>query len=152
MAWGLVGSVRASATTLDPIPIGYVSAPSVGGLEIRAVQTAPAKDWSHGYGLLWMENEYGRELGTVTIHGHRIGESYRLGLGLSCRAGGGNLFFFPRFYNLRWLKYNPEWAISFYVDQPVALPPDRFRSPGFETSSRFRLPLILSGLRGRLRF
>jgi hypothetical protein len=117
-------------------------------------QNGGPQPWPYGYGLLYVLNSRGRELGTIRVHGHTEGETYRLGAGLSSLVGGGVLYFTPRLWNLRWLDaMNTRWALEFSYDSPdMSLPQDRVQSPGFELPDGRRLPLVPVGSTGRLKF
>lgn len=154
MAWKRVGSIICSATTTEPLTIGPVLLPPFGGIEIKVTQASGQSPWPYGFGLLWVENSFGREIGTIKVYGHVEGECYRLGAGLSSLLGGGMLKFSPRHYNLRWLKASGErWELVFDYDAPnTQLPADRYRSPGFELTDGVGIPVVAVGNSGRLRF
>jgi len=154
MAWKRIGSITASIATIHPITVGPVFLPPFGGIEVWVRQTSGPSPWPYGFGLLWVENSWGRELGTIKVYGHMEGEAYRLGAGLSSLLGGGVLKFFPRSYNARWFRASGEkWQLEFFYDEPnTQLPADRYRAPGFQRPDEFLLPLVAVGNLGRLRF
>lgn len=152
MAWKRIGQITVTATS-DVVTVGPVVLPPFGGIELTVRQLGGRQPWPYSYGLLWVENTYGREVGTIKVFGHTEGETYRLGAGLSSLLGGGVLKFKPRLYNLRWLRASGEnWTLDFWYDAPSQLPQDRYRSPGFERDDGFALPLVGAGNLARLRF
>lgn len=153
MAWKRIGEIACTATS-DVLTVGPVVLPPMNGIEVKVTQLGGRSPWPYSFGLLWAENSFGRELGTIKVFGTREGDVYRLGAGLSSLLGGGVLKFAPRMYNLRWLRASGEvWELRFDYDEPrVTLPQDRYRSPGFERGDGLSLPLIAVGTSGRLRF
>jgi hypothetical protein len=153
MAWQSLGSISVTATS-SVLTIGPVDLPPYDGITLSVQQTSGQSPWPYGYGLLWVENSNGRELGTIKVFGHLEGESYRLGEGMSSLLGGGLLKFSPRLYNLRWLKASGAvWNLRFAYDKPsTTLPPNRYRSPGFEKEDGVPLTLLKVGSFGRIYF
>jgi hypothetical protein len=153
MAWQTVGTITCNATSSELV-IGAVTLPPFNGLEIKVTQIGGQSPWPFSYGLLWVENSFGRELGTIKVYGHTEGDVYRLGAGLSSLLGGGLLKFSPRLYNLRWLKASGQtWTLRFDYDKPATnLPQDRYRSPGFEREDGFGISVVAAGNLGRLLF
>jgi len=151
MAWRSVGSATLTATT-ERARVGSVTVPPQGGVELWVRQTSGGPNFKLGYCLLYLENSWGRELGTIKVWPKVSGEAYRLGTGLSSLVGGGLIWLEPRSYNLRWIKVLGSVSLEVFADEPGTLPQDRFRSPGFVTASDFGLALIGVGSSGRLRF
>ena len=151
MAWKRVGSATLTATS-QRVRIGFTPVPPQDGVEVWVRQTSGGPNFRLGYCLLYLENEWGRELGTIKVWPKLAGESYRLGNGLSSLVGGGLLWVEPRSYNLRWLDSQGAVSIEVLVDEPSQLPPDRYRSPGFVDPVDVALYLVQVGTSGRLRF
>ena len=152
MVWTKIGSATVGPFDSE-IEIGPIEVPPQDGVEVWVQQTSPPSVWKYSYGLLWAENAYGRFIGTIKVYGHTEGEAYRLGEGLSASLRTGMLKFSPRAWNLGWIKASNEtWSLDFWADLPDQLPDDRYRSPGFERSDGFTIPLVLVGTFGRLRF
>jgi hypothetical protein len=151
MAWRQIGSATLTAIS-DRARIGYIKAPPQGGVEVWVRQTSGGSNFRMGYCLLYMENEWGRELGTVKVWPKVAGEAYRLGEGLSSVVGGGILWLEPRSYNLRWLDSMGSVSVEVFADEAGDLPRDRYRSPGFVDPVDVGLYLVQTGTSGRLRF
>lgn len=153
MAWQDLGSITVGPLTTS-VTIGPVNLPPFGGIVVRVRQIGGQSPWPFSYGLLWVANSHGRELGTIKVYGHVEGESYRLGAGLPSLLGGGMLSFAPRLYNTRWLRASgTRWTLAFEYDSPgTELPQDRVQSPGFQDVSGRLLPLVGVGSLGRVRF
>lgn len=153
MAWRSVGSVSCGPSRL-PYAIGRVELPPFGGIVVRVQQTSGKSPWPFSYGLLWVQNSNGRELGTIKVHGTLEGDTYRLGAGLPSLVGGGILYFSPRTYNARWLARSGElWNLAFSYDNPaIELPQDRYQAPGFMLPAGRLLQLVAAGSLGRLQF
>jgi hypothetical protein len=153
MAWQDLGSITVGPMTTSVL-VGPVNLPPFGGIVVRVRQIGGPSPWPFSYGLLWVSNSNGRELGTIKVYGHTEGESYRLGDRLPSLLGGGLLYFAPRLYNTRWLRSSgTTWTLAFQYDSPsTELPQDRVQSPGFQSDSGRLLPLVSVGSLGRLRF
>jgi hypothetical protein len=151
MAWRQIGSATLTATS-DRARIGYVKTPPQGGIEVWVRQTSGGPNFRLGYCLLYLENQWGRELGTVKVWPKLSGEAYRLGAGLSSMVGGGVLWLEPRSYNLRWLDSQGSVSVEVFADEAGDLPQDRYRSPGFVNPVDVGLFLVQVGSAGRLRF
>ena len=110
-----LGSVIVGPTT-PAVEIGdFALAEGDNALWIEATQISPSQAWNYSYGLLWWESSEGRELGTVKIYGHEIGETYLLGVGKAPTVREGKVFFQTRAYNRRWISIDnpPRWSLSF---------------------------------------
>ena len=71
--------------------------------------------WPYSYALFtWVSSE-GRELGTAKIHGVCDGEVFRLGVGRPALERAGELYLYPRNYNLRWIDKGTPWSLAFQV-------------------------------------
>jgi len=83
--------------------------------------------WPYSYALFtWVSSE-GRELGTVKIHGVCEGEVYRLTVGRTPLQRAGELYLYPRTYNLRWIDKGNPWTLGFQVVSGISgsgPPPD----------------------------
>lgn len=151
MAWREVGTATLTATS-SRARIGFVKVPPQGGIEVWVRQVSGGPNFRLGYCLLYLENQWGRELGTIKIWPVVGGEAYRLGAGLSSLVGGGILWLEPRSYNLRWLDSMGSVSVEVSVDEAEDLPGDRYRSPGFVDPLDVGLYLVQVGASGRLRF
>ena len=152
MTWRRVGSLTVTASD-DVLTVGPLSFSPNDGIQVRVVQTSPVSVWKYSYGLLWVETIYGRDLGTIKVYGHTEGADYRLGAGLSSLLGDGVLKFSPRLWNRKWLQASGEtWGLQFWADEPGDLPTDRYEAPGFQTTDKVNIPVVLVGTAGRLSF
>lgn len=153
MSWKPVGSVAVGPLSEEAI-VGPVNLPPMGGIVLRVRQTSGRSPWPYSFGLVYVRNSQGRELGTIKVFGTLEGECYRLGEGLPSVVGAGMLYFSPRLYNRAWLKHAAEpWSLSFEYDDPdVNLPQDRHQAPGFVGVGGALLDLVSVGSLGRVRF
>lgn len=132
--------------------VGPVRAPAFGGLEVRVRAESPSPGFKFAYGLLSFMSPLGRELGTIRVWPDQVATDYRLGSGLSCFEGSGNLVFDARAFNLRWVKAGYPLVVSVSVDEPADLPPDRHTAEGFVDDSGRLLRVVASGTSGRVLF
>jgi hypothetical protein len=151
MAWRSLGSATLTADS-DRARIGFVKVPPQGGVEVMVRQTSGATNFRMGYCLLYLENQWGRELGTVKVWPKLTGEAYRLGAGLSSLVGGGIIWVEPRSYNLWWIREMGQVSLEVFADEASDLPADRYRAPGFVDGVDRGLYLVTAGASGRLRF
>ena len=84
-------------------------------LWVQVTQISPDQVWNFSYGLLWWENDFGRELGTEKVYGHQEGEIFRFGVGRAPRQRDGRLYFAPRAWNRQWISIEtpPIWSLTF---------------------------------------
>jgi len=68
--------------------------------------------WPWSYGLLTWVSAEGRELGTVKVFGDCEGEVFRLGVGRPPVERSGRVLFYPRSYNLAWIRRGNPWTID----------------------------------------
>jgi hypothetical protein len=151
MAWTRVGSVTVRPETKEAV-IGVIDVPPQGGVELMIRQVNPAQGFRFAYGLVSLLTPRGRELGTVKAWTGPEWSAFRLGEGLSCLAGGGQLVFEPRAINLRWIKAGFPWEVEFMADVGYQLPADRHLAPGFQDPINRVLQLVRVGSQGRVRF
>jgi hypothetical protein len=151
MAWRVVGAVTLTAQTVRA-RVGYVQVPPFGGVELRVRQTSGYPNFPMGFFLLYLENTWGRELGTIKAWAKTVGECYRLGSGLSSMVGGGLLWAEPRAYNRRWMETMGAVGLEVWADETSDLPSDRYQAPGLVDGSDRGLPVVRAGSLGRVRF
>lgn len=153
MAWESIGSAVCTPNTIA-VRVGGVRIPSSGGIVLRVAQVGGSYPWPFSYGLAYVLNERGRELGTIKVYGVPEGDHYRLGPYLPSSVGSGDLYFEPRSWSRAWIKQtNRAWVLSFSYDTPALVPgPDRYNPPGFATADGSPLGVESVGTDGRLRF
>jgi hypothetical protein len=151
MAWRSVGSVTVGPAA-GPQVVGLVTVPPSGGVEVRVKQTTASRGFRFAYGLLSFQSVFGRELGTIKVWPDPVATDYRLGAGMSAQARSGTLVFDARSYNLRWVMAGFPLGVSFEVDEPSDLPPDRYQPTGFQDMADRLLRVVGVGQQGRIQF
>lgn len=151
MTWRTVGTVSATPLSSEQV-VGAVRVPTFGGIEVRVQLTSPSPGFKFAYGLLSFVSPLGRELGTIRVWPDRLATDYRLGAGMSCFEGNGNLVFDARSYNLRWVKAGYPFSVTVSVDEATNLPQDRHTAPGFVNPVGRFLQFVSTGTSGRIQF
>jgi hypothetical protein len=151
--WQAIGSVSAGPLD-DEVIVGSVDLPEQGGILLRVTQTGGRSPWPFSYGLAYVRNSSGRELGTVKVFAVPEGDVVWLGQGMPSTKGVGVLYFIPRFYNRHWLEASGErMGLRFEYALPAYLQPDgSFRARAIAEIAGRLLPLIRVNGLGRLSF
>jgi len=68
--------------------------------------------WPWSFGLITWVSAEGRELGTVKVFGDCEGEVFRLGVGRTPVERSGVIYFYPRNYNLSWIRRGNPWTLD----------------------------------------
>jgi hypothetical protein len=89
---------------------------------VKITQLNNPGDWPWSYGILSWRNANGTPLGSVKAYSNRLGEVFRLGVGLPPSDGTGSIWFEPRGYNLGWLKAGFPWELSFEAQSGSSSP------------------------------
>lgn len=113
MTWQPVGQHTFLPTDRD-VQIGtFDLAPGQDTVWVRITQLNEPAKWPWSYGILSWRSTFGLELGSAKAYSTKLGEVFRLGVGLPPLNGAGSLWFEPRGFNLGWLKAGLPWTLSF---------------------------------------
>ena len=118
IGWPQPINVTVTPQTASPIFIGnYLLEEGQDTIWVKVTRSTEGDTciWPYSYALFtWVSSE-GRELGTVKIHGVCEGEVYPLSVGRTPLERAGELYLYPRTYNLRWIDKGTPWTLGFQV-------------------------------------
>ena len=113
MTWQSVGQ-HTFAPTDKAVQVGsFDLAAGQDTIWVKITQLNNPGDWPWSYGILSWRNANGTPLGSIKAYSNRLGEVFRLGVGLPPSDGTGSIWFEPRGFNTGWLRAGFPWELSF---------------------------------------
>lgn len=122
MAWQAVGT-HIFLPTDRSVEVGTFNLdPGQDTIWLRITQLNDPAEWPFSYGIVSWRSAFGLELGSTKAYSSKLGEVFRLGVGLPPSDRAGSIWFEPRGFNLGWLKAGFPWELSFEAQSSETAP------------------------------